>query len=98
MENYMMIDGHKIPVPEEMIENIRKTFAKEDDLLRLESIDGMHLFNNAAHDAIQIGDGAVSEDMRGRCLVVDKTLEPEILPNVAYDCYGYPKIIVFHKK
>lgn len=95
MENYLFIDGKKIELSQETVENLKKALSS-DDLLRLELENGgCGFLKGEEHCLIQIGRGCAPAGKEHLCLIVSKKLRPEIIENP--DESSYPKAIIFHK-
>ena len=85
MKNYIVLDGKKIKLSKETVDNIKKqldvnpyaTFV--DDVT--EGFDTYLNVNGEVDNYIQIGKGIVDKEMIGRCLVLGNSFDWEILDN-----------------
>jgi len=100
MENFMMIEGKRIELSDETVENLKKEFVKKEDrFLRLERITDLTdhsciIFEGEARSIVQIGTGCAPDELRNKCLVVQEGYTPRIEKN---SDTMYPFYITFEK-
>jgi hypothetical protein len=82
MKNYLMIDGRKIELSDETVENFKEQL-NDDGLAVFESDDFPCIFTGEMRHDCQIGGGVVPRTLQGKCLILSKAYEWEIIDN---DC------------
>ena len=99
MENFMMIEGKRIELSDETVENLKREFVKKEDrflTLRqcIDPTNEFQIFKGIARGIIQIGVHAAPDELRNKCLVVQEGYTPRIEKN---SDTMYPFYITFEK-
>jgi hypothetical protein len=100
MKNYIVIDGEKIRLSNETVENLKKTLRTDDSFVpfvsSFEDSFTSTIVKGDLHTSIQIGAGAVKDEMRGKCLILSNDYDWKIINNPASEIFT--KMLVAKKK
>jgi len=104
MENYLMLDGKKVVLSKETVNNLKKEPRDDQSkylkLIISKDVGDYYPFMNDEGEttgSVQIGRGSVPDEYKGKCLLVHGEYIPKILPNKEDSFGDFPYMVVFEK-